>query len=162
MAFDDNANAGDRDMFIVKYSSAGVKQWTRQLGTSKDDGGKDIAVDRTSGVYVTGYAHGNLDGNTNDGNADMFITKYSSAGDKQWTRQRGTSGDDYGQAIAVSNYQGVYVTGSTEGDLDGNTNAGSDDMFIAKYVKHPGRPHSQVRLAILMWLIACLMIPRDN
>jgi len=31
---DNKTNAGDLDLFVVKYDSAGVKQWTEQLGSS--------------------------------------------------------------------------------------------------------------------------------
>jgi hypothetical protein len=32
---DGNTNAGNTDLFVVKYNSSGTKQWTRQLGSSR-------------------------------------------------------------------------------------------------------------------------------
>ena len=32
---DGNTNAGNTDLFVVKYNSSGTKQWTNQLGSSR-------------------------------------------------------------------------------------------------------------------------------
>ena len=34
---DGNTNAGNSDLFVVKYNSSGTKQWTKQLGSSSRD-----------------------------------------------------------------------------------------------------------------------------
>ena len=34
---DGNTSAGVNDLFIVKYNSSGIKQWTNQLGSSSRD-----------------------------------------------------------------------------------------------------------------------------
>ena len=34
---DGNTNAGNTDLFVVKYNSSGTKQWTNQLGSSSPD-----------------------------------------------------------------------------------------------------------------------------
>jgi len=38
---DGNTNAGNTDLFVVKYNSSGTKQWTRQLGSSSDSSQSD-------------------------------------------------------------------------------------------------------------------------
>ena len=45
----------------------------------------------------------------------------------------GSSVDDAGHAITIDNFGDVYVAGTTYGSLDGNTNAGDADLFVAKY-----------------------------
>lgn len=129
----DGVNLGELDIVIAKYSNVGVKEWIRQLGTINDDAGSDIAVDEHNGIYVTGYTGGELHGGINAGGVDVFIVKFNSTGIKQWTRQLGTSSYDSGRGIAVDHSDSIYVTGDTEGDLDGNQNTGSSDVFIAKY-----------------------------
>jgi hypothetical protein len=134
-SMDGNTSAGGKDIFLVKYDSAGTKQWTSQWGTASDDTGYGVAVDTIGNVYVTGYTMGSMDGNTSAGGMDMFLVKYDAAGTKQWTRQLGTTSGDEGNAVAVDAGGNVFVTGSTAGDLDGNTNAsaGYYDMFLVKY-----------------------------
>ncbi len=130
---DGNTNAGSDDLFVVKYNSSGTKQWTKQLGTSSNDYANGVATDSSGNVYVTGYTGGGLDGNTNAGSDDLFVVKYNSSGTKQWTKQLGTSSNDYANGVATDSSGNVYVTGYTGGGLDGNTNAGSDDLFVVKY-----------------------------
>ena len=130
---DGNTNAGSSDLFVVKYDSGGIKQWTQQLGTSYDDYAHGIATDTSGNVYVTGYTWGGLGGNTNVGSDDLFVVKYDSEGIKQWVRQFGSSSYDYAQGIATDTSGNVYVTGATRGGLGGNTNVGSDDLFVIKY-----------------------------
>ena len=82
---------------------------------------------------MTGYTAGGLDGNTNAGNADIFVVKYNSSGTKQWTKQLGTSSSDIAYGVATDSSGNVYVTGFTGGGLDGNTSAGDNDVFVVKY-----------------------------
>jgi hypothetical protein len=133
---DGNTNAGGSDIFLVKYDSSGVKQWTRQIGTMSTEYAYGVAVDSSGNIYVTGYTFGGLDGNTNAGGSDIFLVKYDSSGVKQWTRQIGTTGSDDGHAVATSREGGetyLYVTGSTGGNLDGNVNEGGTDLLLIKY-----------------------------
>ena len=131
---DDNTNSGSEDIFLVKYNSSGEKQWTQQLGgTSGNDEGKGVTVDSSNNIYVTGYTTKGLDGNTSYGNHDIFLVKYNSSGVKQWTKPLGSSGGDYGYGVTVDSSNYIYVTGSTGGGLDGNTNSGSFDVFLVKY-----------------------------
>jgi len=130
---DGNTSAGNYDMFLAKYDTAGTKQWTQQLGTYYWERGSDVSIDGSGSVYVTGVTEGGLDGNTSAGSADMFLTKYDTAGTKQWTEQLGTTVEDYGGDVSVDGSGNAYVTGHTYGGLDGNTSAGYFDMFLTKY-----------------------------
>jgi len=61
------------------------------------------------------------------------VVKYNSSGTKQWTKQLGTSSDDSANGVATDSSGNVYVTGYTQGGLDGNTSAGGTDIFVVKY-----------------------------
>jgi uncharacterized delta-60 repeat protein len=130
---DGNTGLGGADIFLVKYNSSGTKQWTQQLGTSSNDYGRGVAVDSSDNIYVTGYTEGGLDNNTNSGDTDIFLVKYNSSGTKQWTKQLGTESRDHGYGIVKDSSDNIYVTGYTEGGLDGNTNSGAYDLFLVKY-----------------------------
>ncbi len=127
------SNSGRTDAFVIKFNSSGTKQWTKKLGTWQNDLANGVATDSSGNVYVAGGTYGGLDNNTNAGNSDLFVVKYNSSGTKQWTKQLGTSSNDYAYGVATDSSGNVYLTGNTEGELDGNTNSGSTDIFLLKY-----------------------------
>ncbi len=130
---DGNKSSGKYDVFLVKYNSSGTKQWTKQLGTSKNEQGLGVTSDSSGSIYVTGVTNGGLDGNKNSGQSDIFLVKYNSSGTKQWTKQLGTSSYDDGKGVTTDSSGNIYVTGETEGDLDGNTSSGGSDIVLVKY-----------------------------
>jgi uncharacterized delta-60 repeat protein len=95
--------------------------------------GFGITTDSSGNIYVTGWTGGGLDGNTNSGGDDIFLVKYNSSGTKQWTKQIGTPSSEYGEDVTTDSSGNIYVTGYTEGELDGNTNSGGPDIFLVKY-----------------------------
>jgi uncharacterized delta-60 repeat protein len=130
---DGEANNGSYDAFITKFNADGSKEWTQLLGTSGNDRAQAITADADSNIYVSGYTSGSLEGEANSGSFDAFITKFDSAGNKQWTRLLGSTGDDRAQALTAAADGSVYVSGYTDGDLDGQLNSGDTDAFIAKF-----------------------------
>ena len=49
----------------------------------------------------------------------------------RWAKR--TSGHDNARGVATGSSGNVYVAGDTTGGLDGNTSAGSNDLFVVKY-----------------------------
>jgi hypothetical protein len=132
-ALDGQTNSGGQDAFLTKYSVDGTKAWTKLLGTSGDDGTLALITGLDGSIYVSGYAYGALDGHTNSGGYDAFLTKYSTDGTKAWTKLLGTSGLDQANALTTGHDGSIYVSGVTNGAFDGQTNSGSYDAFLAKY-----------------------------
>ena len=110
-----------------------TSSWTKQLGTSSNDGGNGVTTDSSDNIYVTGLTGGGLDGNTSSGQEDIVLVKYNSSGTKQWTKQLGTTLSDDGSGVTTDSSGNIYVTGYTGGGLDGNTSSGSGDIFLVKY-----------------------------
>jgi hypothetical protein len=119
------------DAFVSKYDASGTFEWTRQLGTSSHDISQAVSADGLGNVYISGVTEGGLEGN-NAGDGDAFISKYDASGALQWTRQLGTSSDDYSHGVSADGLGNVYISGETKGDLEG-TNAGGSDAFISRY-----------------------------
>ncbi len=126
-------NALSRDLFLTKYTADGIQQWTKQWGTSSSEKSFSVAVDSNDNIYVTGYTHGDFDGNTNAGFSDIFLTKYNSDGTQQWTEQWGSSSYDEGYSVTVDSNDNIYVTGYTFGSLDGTSASEMDNIFLTKY-----------------------------
>jgi len=124
---------GNNDVFLVKYNSNGLKQWSQQIGSSESDDGNGISIDLSGNIYITGMTKGSFDGEQFNGNEDIFLVKYNSNGIKQWSQQFGTSDDEFGMGVAVNQFNEILITGSTKGHLDGNTLSGGEDVFLIKY-----------------------------
>ncbi|QJB28664.1 Calx-beta domain-containing protein [Limnospira fusiformis] len=130
---DGQTNNGQRDAFITKYQPDGTKDWTRLLGTSSWDEAHALTTGSDGSIYVAGPTWRFVDGQTNGGNWDAFVTQYQPNGTKNWTRLLGSSENDVAHALTTGSDGSIYVAGYTEGNLDGQTHSGSRDAFIAKY-----------------------------
>lgn len=106
--------AGGRDAWLTHYDSAGNQNWIRQLGTSGSDSADAAAADGVGGVYVSGDTSGAL-GGPSAGNFDVWVARYDGAGNQSWTRQFGTSSNEYARAAAPDLAGGVYLSGETFG-----------------------------------------------
>ncbi len=120
------------DVFLTKYFPNGIKAWTKFIGTQSLENGGDICIAADGSIYVTGSTAGNLDGAANSGSADAFLTKYDGNGNRVWTKLIGTPSWDDGSSLTVGLDGSIYVSGWTEGDLDGEMNSGIS-AFITKY-----------------------------
>jgi uncharacterized delta-60 repeat protein len=100
--------AGNGDILIAKYNSAGTIQWQRTLGGASIDVGYGIAIDSGDNVYITGYTF-----SQGAGNGDILIAKYNSSGTIQWQRTLGGASIDVGEGIAIDSNDNVYITGYT-------------------------------------------------
>ncbi|MBJ6765264.1 SBBP repeat-containing protein [Myxococcaceae bacterium JPH2] len=126
---------GGRESFLTKYSDTGVRQWTKLLGTTSGDVETyGVALDGLDNAFIGGYTTGSLDGNTLAGVYDAFVSKYDTAGNRLWTRTVGKAGLRTIGRRVVSDISGnVYLSGWTNGGLDGNTAMGPMDVFVTKY-----------------------------
>jgi hypothetical protein len=125
------AAAGSGDAFIRSYDQDGSHRWTQQFGTSSNDVVEGVATSSNGHVYVGGYTAGTL-GDASAGSDDAFIRSHDADGNHRWTRQFGTSSDDYAYGLATDVDGNVYAAGDTSGALDG-INAGGFDAFIRRY-----------------------------
>lgn len=123
--------------------------WAHRFGGGTSEEGKCMRADRDGNIYVTGYFAGTADFDpgpatvnlTSLGGREIFIAKYNSGGGLLWAKKIGGTSDDYANALRVDSAGNVYITGSFQGSVDFDPNAGMafmssnglDDIFIAKY-----------------------------
>ena len=128
-------NFNGYDAFLTKFSADGTKVWTQQLGSVLST--SDIAYATTTGldgaIYISGVTGGSIDGQTNSGGQDAFLTKYSADGTKAWTKMLGSSSYEQALALTTGLDGSIYVSGFTDGALDGQTKSGGYDAFLTKY-----------------------------
>ncbi len=120
------------DVFLIKLDKNGNKLFTKQWGTTEYDSGFSISIDNLGNIFITGSTWGGLDGNTNSGFSDIFLTKFDKDGNKQWTKQWGSVALDEGKSLVIDNSGNVFITGYTRGGLDGNLIAKNIDIFLTK------------------------------
>jgi hypothetical protein len=137
----DLVGAGYKDVFVAKYDPSGAHEWSCRFGGTGYEEGYGIAVDGLESAVVTGYFEGGVDFGggslVSAGLEDIFVAKYDSSGTHHWSRRFGSTGSDYGEAVAVDGSGNVVVTGFFGGGVDFGggslTSAGLEDIFVAKY-----------------------------
>jgi len=91
-------------------------------------------VDANGNVYVLGDSTGSFGSEVNQGTQDVYLTKYDSAGNLQWTKLLGAAGTASGFGLAVDPKSGgVVISGSVTGDLTPTAIGSGTDSFVAKY-----------------------------
>lgn len=145
-AFFDGTNvtsAGDWDVFIAKYNTAGSFISVRSAGGPGYDYGYGIALDAADNAYVTGVYTGTAKfgttAKTSAGSFDLFVTKYTGGSGFQWVQSVGGVNDELGAGIAVSAANDVFFTGSYSfSSIIGNrtlTSMGNSDIVIGRLEK---------------------------
>ena len=121
---------GGTDAFVGAFSLEGEPRWIRQFGSSGTDRARGLGVGSGT-VYVVGSTDGILPGKTPLGGVDAFIQTVDTDGRRGWSRQLGTAGTD--EATSVLALPGTtYVTGLTDGTLQGQGSAGGSDAFLMR------------------------------
>ncbi len=131
-----NTHTGGQEAFVAQLDSNGDLQWNTFMGSSNNDYGRGIIIDRNDNVYVTGESSAGWGSpiNLHTGGKDAFVVQLNSSGDLQWNTFMGTPCDDYGRDITIDGNGAVYVTGRSQGPWGSplNPHAGEGDVFAAE------------------------------
>lgn len=118
-----NTSAFTNKIFIAKFSNSGAVVWVENDGSDSEVSSKSIALDANGDPYISGVFKCRFDEYSqtygtgifySSGYRDVFITKYSSAGSRQWFKQFGSNKDDYCSGIAVKVIDKPVIAGSFE------------------------------------------------
>lgn len=133
-------SAGGNDVFLVRLDAAGSHLWSHVFGDALVQSAGGVAVDSQGNVLLTGNAAGAIDFGggplTSAGGSDVFVAKFSQAGQHLWSRLFGSSGPDDGRDVAVDGFDAVLLTGDFTGSVSFGgallQTAGGPDVFVAK------------------------------
>jgi hypothetical protein len=145
-----------QDAYLAQYNSSGVLQWVKHITSAGTDFTTGVTVDGNDNVIVVGSFSGTIDlagdgvGGAGDltslGSNDLFMAKYSAAGNFVWAKRAGGTGNDSGWQGAVfadssgNVYLNVPFVGTADfgGDGIGGTGdlvslGGTADNAVVKY-----------------------------
>ena len=105
-----NLGSGNRDAYLVKASESGDLVWMQAFGEEQDDVGHAVRQTSDRGFIVTGYTK-SFDAN----NYDTWLIKTDEAGELQWQKFYGESGDDRTIYREQTDDGGYIMTGYTTG-----------------------------------------------
>lgn len=110
-----SSSLGGADIALIKYNSAGVKDWIKIYNGSgnSEDKAFGIAVDQTDKVIITGYA--------TNATMDCITLKYDNSGNIIWFASFNgqSNGEDKAFGIAVDQYDNIYIAGNSNNSATG-------------------------------------------
>jgi Domain of unknown function (DUF1996) len=122
----------DQDGFVAGFDRRGRPAWSYALGRADTDAITSI-VPRAEGVYFAGWTSGTFLDEAPAGGLDAVIGKLGEDGRLSWFKQFGSATDDQATALSIAG-KGLYVAGSTTGELSDGTPLGESDGFLRKYL----------------------------
>lgn len=116
----DDAQSEKGNSLLIKYDKDGILKWIRQWGeTAEYELATSVAVDSKDNVIITGSM------TADDGlKCNIFLAKYTTAGEKTWIKQWGTDVNNRGKNIVIDDNDNIFVLGTWELEAD---------VFLAKY-----------------------------
>ncbi len=134
------ASNGFADIFVAKQNASGQFLWAVRAGnpSSGNDRSAGIALDSSGNVFVTGYFDGTAQFGalslTSAGGSDVFVAKLDGGnGQFLWVQQRGGSGYDRGNAVAIDPSGNLIVAGGFDALDAASSNSNSPVMFVSKF-----------------------------
>jgi len=117
---------GNDDAIIVKYDRNGIVEWKKNFGGSGVDRFNAVTITIDGGFVAVGYSladsfgNGDWFGISGKGYCDAIIVKFNAAGDVEWKKNFGGSGNDsYSDVVATSD-GGFVAVGTSDWDSFGN------------------------------------------
>ncbi|QMU31044.1 T9SS type A sorting domain-containing protein [Adhaeribacter radiodurans] len=131
------ASRGNRDFWIVKISSTGIKQWDKRYGGSGYDELKKVLQLSNDEYVLAGLSNSPVSGDKTQasrGGQDFWVVKISGNGTKIWDKRYGGSLNENLEGLALTLDGGYLLGGSSysgiSGDKTQNSRGGSDYWVI--------------------------------
>lgn len=126
------------DFWVTKYDSNGTQQWFTVVGAPLNspalfDEAYGLTLGQDGDVFVTGWTYGDYSGQGQLNFYDGFLARFDgAAGTVEKVTQFGTPTFDFAWDVKADSQGNLYSIGWTKGNL-GGTNAGEDDIWLAKF-----------------------------
>jgi Kazal-type serine protease inhibitor domain len=140
-------SAGGSDIYLAKFNTAGVHQWSDRFGDARSpQSGDAVTVDAVGNVYFGGSFEGDVDFGGglvgNEGLSEIFMAKFTSGGALEWADSYGDADDESFGDIHIGPGGELYATGSFGGDINlgcgAMTSAGDKDIFLTRFIADTG------------------------
>ena len=120
------------DYWIVKLNTKGDIQWQKCLGGTGNDMAYSIHPTTDDGYIVAGWSVSN-NSDTAGNYGDCYVVKLDTAGNIQWQKFLGGTGNDIAYSICPTTDGGYIVAGASwSNDSDATGNHGDADCWIVK------------------------------
>lgn len=113
--------AGDFDMYLLKFNSAGDTVWTATYGGDSTEYGYDIQKTTDGGYILVGSTR-----SSGNGKRDVYLVKVDSLGQTIWSRTYGGEDNDEGCSVRVTG-DGYIICGTTS-----SRGAGYSDLYLIR------------------------------
>ena len=141
------ALGGDRDGFLAKFSTAGIRAWGTYYGGAAGESGRGCHADVDGYGYLIGETVSSNGIATPDGHQtvygggddDAYLARFQPGGTRDYGTYYGGNARDNGYHCAVDGARNIYLVGETLSDnaiADGghqNTRNGVFDAFLVKF-----------------------------
>lgn len=147
---------GLTDVFFAKFNQNGLFDTGFTFGGTGSENAYKLQIDNSNDVFITGSFSSTLcdfDPTnsvfqiSSNGQADIYLSKYSNAGLLLWVNTIGGSNDDFGRSIALDSLNSIFIladfTDDTVDVLPGVgivnvLNRGGTDFLLCKYNRQTG------------------------
>ncbi len=128
-------NDSSGHFFISRYDADGNILLTRNYDFTGSGYQTGLAVDNKGNIYVTGVSvlKKTNDSTGSTGTKDIYVRKFNAALESEWSQVLSSELDDESTGIKTDSEGNVYVTGYTDGSLDGHAATGTRRTFLVKY-----------------------------
>jgi hypothetical protein len=114
------------------YDLSGTVRWGRQIGTGRQDWGRDVALD-PGGVTVLGSTDGSFSGSAGTNAKDLFLRRFDRNGTALWTRQHTTATDEDPAGIAADASGITVVTTVAAPPTDTTTTTFNVQILVLRF-----------------------------
>lgn len=146
---DEHTSNGSADIFLTKINADGSYGYTKTMGSSSSDWARDVTVDSSNNIYLTGTFRSTVDFDpgpgtdeyTSNGVYDIFLTKINSEGSYDGTTTIGGTNSESGAGLTFDAQGNLYLAGEFRETVDFDPGPNSDeftvvdaeDLFITKF-----------------------------